>query len=62
MQGKNSFNQLGLGGQGPPNGTQRYFFKLFALDQPLELAPGATKADVMKVIEGYVLDASFSQN
>ncbi len=59
MQGKNDFDQLGFGGPCPPhNGTHRYFFKLFALDQPLDLEPGASKADVMAKIEDHVLESA----
>lgn len=56
-QGKNDFGQTGFGGPCPPNGTHRYFFKLFALDRPLSLPPGASKADVMQAMEGHVLEA-----
>ncbi|BAZ67277.1 PEBP family protein [Fischerella sp. NIES-4106] len=57
MQGKNDFGQLGFGGPCPPSGTHRYFFKLYALDQMLDLSPGASKADVLAAIEGHVLEA-----
>ncbi|MBI3941035.1 MAG: hypothetical protein HY315_09385 [Acidobacteria bacterium] len=30
-------------------------FELFALDQQLNLAPGATRADVLKAMDGHVL-------
>lgn len=56
MQGKNSFNQIGFGGPCPPDGTHRYFFKLFAIDQLLELPEGVTKEELLKAIEGHVLD------
>src|ERR1700730_16873973 len=39
-QGKNDFGKSGYGGPCPPSGTHRYFFKLFALDQPLNLSAG----------------------
>jgi hypothetical protein len=58
VQGKNDFNQLGFGGPCPPNGTHRYFFKLFALDQLLDLKSGASKAEFMQAIEGHILDAA----
>lgn len=57
IQGKNSFGELGFGGPCPPkNGAHRYFFKIFALDQPLDLPPGASKEQVIAAIEGHVLD------
>jgi len=39
----------------PPNGEHRYFLKLYALDKKLDLKEGATKADVLKAIEGHVI-------
>lgn len=58
FQGKNDFNQVGYGGPCPPDGTHRYFFKLYALAQPLNVAPGANKEEVLQAIEGHVLDAA----
>jgi hypothetical protein len=58
VQGKNDFGQLGFGGPCPPSGTHRYFFKLYALDQMLDLPPGASKADVIAGIKGHVLEAA----
>ena len=60
MQGKNSFGQLGFGGPCPPknDGAHRYFFKVFALDQPLDLQSGASKEQLMAAMEGHVLDAA----
>lgn len=57
-QGKNGFDRIGFGGPCPPEGTHRYFFKLFALDQSLNLAAGATKEELLKAIDGHILDAA----
>lgn len=55
-QGTTDFRRLGYGGPAPPKGKpHRYFFKLYALDQKLNLQPGATKADVEKAMKGHVL-------
>jgi len=55
-QGRNDFRKIGYGGPCPPPGKpHRYFFKLYALDAPTKLKPRATKADVLKAIEGHVL-------
>ena len=54
-QGKNDFRRIGYGGPCPPGGTHRYFFKLCALDIALNLAAGATKADLLKAMQGHVL-------
>ncbi|MGQ9517097.1 MAG: YbhB/YbcL family Raf kinase inhibitor-like protein [Anaerolineae bacterium] len=53
--GKNSWGRLGYGGPCPPAGTHRYFFRLFALDVSLDLAPGAAKRDVQTALQGHIL-------
>lgn len=55
-QGKNDFRKVGYGGPSPPPGKpHRYFFKLYALDAPLGLPAGATKAQVEGGMKGHVL-------
>jgi Raf kinase inhibitor-like YbhB/YbcL family protein len=54
-QGKNSFNKIGYGGPSPPEGTHRYFFKIYALDAQLNLPAGANKQQLEKAMEGHVL-------
>ncbi|HYB54429.1 MAG TPA: YbhB/YbcL family Raf kinase inhibitor-like protein [Thermoanaerobaculia bacterium] len=53
--GKNDFGRLGYGGPAPPSGTHRYFFRLYAIDVPLALPAGATRAELTRAIEGHVL-------
>ena len=54
-QGINDFRKIGYGGPCPPSGTHRYFFKLYALDSELNLAPGATKNNLLNAMEGHIL-------
>ena len=54
-QGKNDFGNFGYGGPCPPSGTHRYFFKVYALNAELDLQPGATKAQLVKAMNGHVL-------
>ena len=54
-QGTNDFGRIGYGGPCPPGGTHRYYFKLYALDEPVDLPPGATKAQLLQAISGHVL-------
>ncbi|HYR95450.1 MAG TPA: YbhB/YbcL family Raf kinase inhibitor-like protein [Candidatus Binatus sp.] len=55
-QGRNDFGKTGYGGPCPPRGgPHRYFFRLYAVDRPIDLPPAATKADVLKAIEGHTL-------
>jgi len=55
IQGKNDFGNQGYGGPCPPSGTHRYFFKLYALDAPLALMSGATKAQIEEAMKGHIL-------
>lgn len=55
--GKNDYGELGWGGPAPPrgHGVHHYEFRLYALDEKLELSPGATKAQLLAAMEGHVL-------
>lgn len=55
-QGINSFRWSGYGGPAPPPGSShRYFFRLYALDTVLDLAPGANKGQLMRTMQGHIL-------
>ncbi len=55
-QGRNDFRKIGYGGPCPPAGKpHRYFFKLYAIDVEPQLKVGATKAEVMKAVDGHIL-------
>lgn len=53
--GTNSWGDRIYGGPCPPSGTHRYYFRLYALDQPLELQPGATMTELLDAIRGHIL-------
>jgi len=53
--GATDFARLGYDGPCPLSGTHRYYFKLYALDKEIALAPGATKSQLMEVMEGHIL-------
>ncbi|MBI3292589.1 MAG: YbhB/YbcL family Raf kinase inhibitor-like protein [Elusimicrobia bacterium] len=54
--GVDAFNKVGYYGPCPPPGKpHRYFFKLYALDKKLDLPPKATKAALLKVMQGHIL-------
>lgn len=55
IQGKNDSGKVGYIGPAPPSGAHRYFFRLFAIDKMLELAPGATHKEVSAAIKGHIL-------
>jgi Raf kinase inhibitor-like YbhB/YbcL family protein len=54
--GKTDFGRFGYGGPCPPSGTHRYFFTLYALDTELQMVFGPIKNDVMKAMEGHILE------
>jgi Raf kinase inhibitor-like YbhB/YbcL family protein len=46
-QGKNSWNRIGYGGPSPPPGSpHRYFFRLYALREPLSSPPGLSAKEI----------------
>ena len=53
-QGVNDFGEIGYSGPCPP-ALHRYYFRLYALDAPLSLVPGASKAQLLKAVEGHIL-------
>ena len=54
-QGINDSHELGYDGPCPPGGTHRYYFKVYALSKTLTLDSGATKAQLLKAMEGSVI-------
>jgi len=55
-QGRNDFEKTGYGGPCPPPGKpHRYSFKLYALDNKLNLKSGATKAELERAMKSHVL-------
>jgi hypothetical protein len=55
IEGRNDSGGNGYEGPYPPIGSHRYFFKLYALDTPVGLRTGHTKAELLKAIDGHVL-------
>jgi Raf kinase inhibitor-like YbhB/YbcL family protein len=57
VQGKNQGGVVGYRGPGAPAAGphHHYTWELFALDTKLELGPDATRADVLKAIDGHIL-------
>lgn len=53
--GANDQGQPKYRGPCPPDGTHRYFFKLYALKQDLKLPKGATKQEVEDAMQSLVL-------
>ena len=56
-QGMNDFGKKKYNGPCPPSGQQhRYYFKVFALDERLELDSGLTKKELETAMEGHILE------
>lgn len=54
-EGVNDFQQYHYGGPCPPSGTHRYFFKLYALDDVLELPPDTKKLQLEKAMSEHII-------
>ena len=54
VQGRNDFGKRSWGGPLPPVGRHRYFFKVYALDIPLE-APGITRFELLAAMKGHII-------
>jgi Raf kinase inhibitor-like YbhB/YbcL family protein len=55
-QGITDFRKPGYGGPCPPKGKpHRYFFRLYALDSPLNLPAETKRAEVDKAMQGHIL-------
>jgi Raf kinase inhibitor-like YbhB/YbcL family protein len=58
VQGSNSSGHAAYTGPCPPSGTHHYHFQLYALDNILDLQPGATKQAVEEAMQGHILQQS----
>jgi Raf kinase inhibitor-like YbhB/YbcL family protein len=56
-EGRNSTGRSGFVGPKPPpgHGIHHYHFQLFALDEPLGLAPGAERDALVEAMRGHVV-------
>ncbi len=56
-QGKNDFKKVGYDGPHPPPGPDhRYFFKLYALNENLNLGHGASATQLRTAMEGKIVE------
>jgi hypothetical protein len=55
IQGRNGWRRNDYGGPCPPSGIHRYFFRLYALDTRLELAPSANKRKVVRAMKDHII-------
>lgn len=55
VEGKNSFGKHHYGGPCPPDGEHRYFFRIYALNESLDLDPESGKKELLNAMKGKVL-------
>lgn len=57
-EGKNSLGKTKYAGPLPPpgHGAHHYHFRVFALDEAVELKSGANRDDILEAMEGKILD------
>lgn len=55
ISGTNSFGKTGYGGPCPPSGEHRYFFRVFALDDELDLLGGSTKEELLDAMKEHII-------
>lgn len=55
IEGMTNFGKEGYGGPCPPSGTHHYFFKLYALDEKLNLSD-TDKAAIEKAMQGHIIE------
>jgi Raf kinase inhibitor-like YbhB/YbcL family protein len=55
--GRNDFGNPGYGAPcpSPPGSTHHYYFRLYALDDSLDLPPGATRQQILDRMRGHIL-------
>ena len=55
IEGKTDFDEIGYGGPAPPDKEHTYIFKLYALDNTLNLKQGSTKLKVEESMKKHIL-------
>ena len=55
VEGLTSFGNIGYGGPCPPSGRHRYFFKMYALSQMIDLKSGSSSTELEAAMEGKIL-------
>ena len=58
IQGKTDFGEIGYGGPAPPDKEHVYIFKLYALDNKLDLKEGSTKSEVEIGMKDHIITES----
>jgi Raf kinase inhibitor-like YbhB/YbcL family protein len=55
IEGATDFGKPGYGGPCPPNGTHRYFFKVYALDKKLDLIESTKCGELLQALHNHII-------
>lgn len=55
IEGKTDFGEIGYGGPAPPDKEHTYIFKLYALDQKLDIEEGSTKKQIEEAMTNNII-------
>jgi Raf kinase inhibitor-like YbhB/YbcL family protein len=55
QQGKNDFGDRGYGGPCPPSGKHHYYFRIYALNEKVQLGPNVTREQLLRAMKGHVV-------
>ena len=55
IEGETDFGEIGYGGPAPPDKEHTYIFKLYALDQKLDVSKGFTKQQIELAIKNHII-------
>ncbi|MDX1636373.1 MAG: YbhB/YbcL family Raf kinase inhibitor-like protein [Balneolaceae bacterium] len=56
VHGTNDYQKRSYRGPCPPGERHHYSIRLYALDEELDLKPGATKKELMSAMKGHILE------
>ncbi len=55
LEGETDFGEIGYGGPAPPDKEHTYIFKLYALNQKLDVDKGSTKKQIEKAMNNHII-------
>jgi Raf kinase inhibitor-like YbhB/YbcL family protein len=61
VEGETDFGEIGYGGPAPPDKEHTYLFKLYALDQKLNVNRGSTKKEIESVMKNHIIEETILQ-
>jgi Raf kinase inhibitor-like YbhB/YbcL family protein len=61
IEGETDFGEIGYGGPAPPDKEHTYIFKLYALDQKLDVKTGSTKKEIELAMKSHIISETVLQ-